>query len=341
MTAWQIMTGAPFPEGFDCSIKIEETELVSGANGKVREIIVRQSLEAFENLREAGEDFKKGDLVLNPGNVIGPEQILALEALGISKIPVFKKMVVAVISTGGELSENGAPLRDGQIPNSTSPFLKAALQQMGAEPVLFGVAGDDPKEYFSLLGKVLASQPDVIISTGAVSMGVHDYVSSVVRDRGGRVDFHGVLIRPGKPLLLAEFPNHGPIFFGLPGNPVATVVGLRFFVDPFLRARMGLAEEKPSWARVTETVRKPDGLKCFFKAQVHLGKGEPAVTILPGQPSFMVSPLLQSTAWGVLPEAGREIQKGEWVEVFPFYSSPYSWSQASVNLNPKSEKGCC
>jgi molybdopterin molybdotransferase len=339
--AWEIMTGAPFPPGYDCSAKVEDVEVVRDSKGRATEIVLSQSLEAGENLRGAGEDFRKGALVLERGERIGPEQLLALVALGVSKLKVFRKPVVAVISTGGELTAPGEAPKDGQVRNSTAPFLLAALREMQTEPRFFGTAGDDPGEYFATLKKALESKPDVIISTGAVSMGVHDYVSAIVSDLGGKIHFHRVSIRPGKPILLAEFPDS--IFFGLPGNPVSTVVGLRFFIEPFLRAWMGLPEEKPAWARLRAAAKKPAGLRCFFKARVSLEKGEAQATILKGQPSFMISPLLRSTAWGILPEDGREIPAGEWIEVYPFYSSSYSWSESHAESSAATPTGggCC
>jgi molybdopterin molybdotransferase len=339
--AWEIMTGAPFPPGYDCSAKVEDVEVVRDSKGRATEIVLSQALEAGENLRGAGEDFQKGALVLDRGERIGPEQILALVALGVPKLKVFRKPVVAVISTGGELTAPGETPRDGQVRNSTAPFLLAALRELQAEARFFGTAGDDPGEYFATLKKALDSKPDVIISTGAVSMGVHDYVSAVVSDLGGKIRFHRVSIRPGKPILLAEFPNS--VFFGLPGNPVSTVVGLRFFIEPYLRAWLGQPEEKPAWARLRAAAKKPDGLRCFFKAQVSLEKGEARATILKGQPSFMISPLLRSTAWGILPEAGRETPAGEWIEVYPFYSSAYSWSESRTEASAATHAGggCC
>ena len=326
--AWEIMTGAPFPNGFDASMKIEDVVVERDSTGKAVSIEISQQCEYEDYLRPAGEDFQIGTSVIKAGAVITAEHLMALSALGFTEIEVQRKLRVALISTGKEVVDHGADLQPGQIRNSTAPYLMATLEQLGLKLMSHVNVGDDPADFFRELGHCIDSSPDLIISTGAVSMGKHDFIPSVLRDYGAEILFHQVAIRPGKPILLAKIPK-GPVFFGLPGNPVSSVVGMRFFVEPFLRAWSGRKIERPLRARLKTSINKVEGLQCFFKAKLEMGEGDPQVAVLAGQPSFMIRPLLESSAWAILPQAGREISAGEWVDVYPLNSSNQDWAANS------------
>jgi molybdopterin molybdotransferase len=161
------------------------------------------------------------------------------------------------------------------------------------------------------------------VTTGAVSMGKHDFIKDALVDCGARIHYHKVAIRPGKPGLFAELParalSPGPVVFGVPGNPVSTVVGLRFFIGPYLRALRGLSPERPRRAYLETATPKPNGLKCFFKARVTEKLDATSVRALAGQPSFMVSPLLKSNAWVVFPEQDSMVPEGTAVDVYALY----------------------
>jgi molybdopterin molybdotransferase len=172
-----------------------------------------------------------------------------------------------------------------------------------------------------MIDQILKHQPDVIVTTGAVSMGKHDFVSSALKELGAETVFHKVAIRPGKPILFAKFES-GPVVFGLPGNPVATVVGWRFFIEPYLRELMGLKAEAPLRAKLPEQPDSPEGLRCFYKAR--LGENSNEVEVLSGQMSFMVSPLLDANVWAVIPE--QTIGKDLTIDVYPLQSHIGSYS---------------
>ena len=361
-TAVEIMTGAPLPEGpWDAVIKIEEVELVRNAQGPVTDILVSKSISQGENIRKKGEDFALGQLVATRGMEVTPDLILAMAGLGLHEARVARRPRVAVISTGRELTGPEVPtLAPGMIRNSTAPYLMAALPRLGVEARWYGTIADEPGAFQELISKVLRDRPDVILTTGAVSMGKHDFVRPALEQLGARVHFHKMAIRPGKPLLFAEFSD-GPVVFGVPGNPISTAVGLRFFLTPYFRVLQGLAPEVPLRARLSKPTQKPDGLRCYFKARVELKDDGAWVESLPGQGSALVGPLLRANAWVELPEEGRQVSSGEWVSVHPFFpmEKPWSFEKGSnsparnAHLDSKaakmshgvqaqdSEKGCC
>jgi molybdopterin molybdotransferase len=320
--AWEIMTGGPFPKGFDAAIKIEDVKIISkNPHGTPLEIEITEEAEFEQNLREAGEDFDLGTLVLSRGQIIHPEHLMALSAISKSEIPVLKRPKVAILATGKELAALGAPLKPGQIRNSTRHYLTASAKKWGADASFHGMTGDRPEDFAAMIKKILVHKPDVIITTGAVSMGKHDFVVQALSALGAETIFHKVAIRPGKPILFAQFKS-GPVVFGLPGNPVATVVGWRFFIEPYLRELMGLKPEAPVRAKLPEQPDRPEGLRCFYKAR--LGENSTEVEVLSGQMSFMVSPLLDANAWAVIPEddVGNDLT----IDVYPLQSHQGSYS---------------
>jgi molybdopterin molybdotransferase len=224
---------------------------------------------------------------------------------------------VALIATGKELVHHSTrELPPAAIRNSNVPYLAAALPSHGAECVLATQVGDEVADFRAALERAAAAGADLVITTGAVSAGRHDFVAEQLAALDARLRFHKAAIRPGKPLLFAELPA-GPAVLGLPGNPVATAVGLRFFASAFLRAAAGLPPELPVRAALRAEARKPRGLRWFAKARLHLGPAGAAVDVLPGQGSAMVGSLLAADAWAVLAEEGDRCPAGAEVEAFP------------------------
>ena len=167
--------------------------------------------------------------------------------------------------------------------------------------------------------RTLAAGADVVLTTGGVSAGRLDLLPGVIRELGGEVLFHKVAIRPGKPLLHARLPG-GALLFGLPGNPLAVAVGMRFFVIPALRALQGLAPEAASPASTAEPVRGRGTLRFFAKALVETdGSGRRQVRILPGQESFRIAPLLRANCWAIVPEGLPDIPAGGMLRTVPLY----------------------
>ncbi len=314
----EIMTGAPTPPGADAVVPIEMVE-VSG--DKVR-FNARPKMGA--NIRRAGEDFKAGAQLLKEGQRIYPQHIMPLAALGIDKAEVYKPPRTFFLATGNELVDDlSQQLEPGQIYNSNLPYGVAALKAMEVEcSVIQGgeSLSDNRDRFIKLLKPIIEDQePAIIISSGAVSAGRFDFIRDGLEQCGAEILFHRVKIKPGKPNLFARLPN-GTLYFGLPGNPVATAVGLRFFVQPCISAMMGMEEEKPMLAKAITPFKKRHGLRMFLKARAESWEdGFLTVDFLEGQASFMVSPFLNMNCWAVAREDSEEISAGEIVELYSLY----------------------
>jgi molybdopterin molybdotransferase len=306
--AVEIMTGAPMPPGTDAVVKVEDVERLNGGSA----IALRGPAEAGDFVRPRGGDFAKGDVIVEGGSLIEPRHLMALAALGHARVPVRIRPRVAVVSTGKEVVPYDQKPAAGQLRNATAPYLAAELRARGAQVLTVASVGDEPSQFRGRLESLLDDDLDLIVVTGAVSMGRHDYVPRVVQELGAELLFHKTAVRPGKPLLAASFGN-GPLLVGLPGNPVSTAMGLRFFIEPVLRFLVGRAPETPVRARLSERVEKPEGLRCFFKGVVEGGKAR----CLPGQASYQIKPLLQGTHWVVLSEKDAAVEAGVEVEAYP------------------------
>ncbi|MCX6127624.1 MAG: molybdopterin-binding protein, partial [Proteobacteria bacterium] len=143
-----------------------------------------------------------------------------------------------------------------------------------------------------------------------------DFIKTGLQELGARLHFHKVAMRPGKPLLFAEWDN-GPVWFGLPGNPVSTIVGWRFFVDPYLRALCGRGEEQPEPAILQNSIKKPSEMICFYKAYRQNHASQLQLTLLDGQASYMISPLLKANCWAILMPGSSEVKEGDLVVTLP------------------------
>lgn len=319
--ATEIMTGAPIPtNGFDAVLRIEDVRVERNSAGEALAIYLTRPARPQENIRLAGTDFSVGQPVLSLGTRVGPEHLLACATLGVAHLTVKRKLRVGVVSTGSELTSSETKnLKPGMIRNSTGPFLLAALQGLGVQAEFLGLICDDPSVYKAVLERAMSDGVDIIISTGAVSVGKFDFVSEVLTELGAKIHFHKAAIRPGKPILFAELipGSEGPVFFGMPGNPVATAVGLRFFVEPYLRALLRLSAESPFKAVLSSDFTKPAGLRCFFKARAESHSDGLKVQALKGQASYVVSSMLESNCWVVLTEEGVCSEKQSSVDIFP------------------------
>ncbi|RIL03464.1 MAG: molybdopterin molybdenumtransferase MoeA, partial [Proteobacteria bacterium] len=255
------------------------------------------------------------------GTRMGPQHLVALSMAGVASIEVYARPRVVIISTGNELVsfDSSEPL-EYQIRNSTAPLLVAALKACGVSIEFQGIVADDAEQLERALLTAIEQRPDIIITTGGVSVGKFDLVESAFSKLGGKVHFHKAAVRPGKPILFGEFAGYeftgkGPTFFGLAGNPLAVAAAIRFFVKPYLCALFGEGPEKPQRLPLTEDVQKPAGLS-FFQGGVRDGQG---VKALSGQASFMAASFLKAEGWIVgQPELAR-INAGDLVEWYPLW----------------------
>ncbi len=227
--AAKIMTGAPLPPGVDTVVPVELTR-PDGA-----EVRVLEPVEPGANVRGAGEDVAVGDVVIPRGARLGPAEIGLLASLGVEQVTVARRPRVAVLATGSELVPPGQPVGPGQIRDSNSFTAFGQVREAGGEPVMLGIARDEPEETRRLVAAAL--EADVVITSGGVSVGEFDFVKQVQEELGVERRFWGVKTKPGKPL---AFGARGrTLVFGVPGNPVAAMVSFELYIRPALLALQG------------------------------------------------------------------------------------------------------
>lgn len=317
--AWEIMTGAGIPDGYDCVVKIEDiTILQADKTGRPQRIKLNDTdIPLGNNIRKAGQDFAPNDVIIYAGETINAAHISALATVGIANINVQKKPTVAVISTGKEIIDDAnIELESGQIRNSNGPYLIAILQEMGIEATYIGTIADEIDDYENCLNGLMGRY-DIIISTGAVSMGRHDFIPESLERLGAKIIFHKCKIRPGKPILFAKFKQAKSYYFGLPGNPISTSVGLRFFVCNLMNVLQNRALETPIAAKLQQENHKPHSFKMFNKAFAKIESGNLTVNILSGQESFKIKPLLKANCWAVFEENQHKTMAGDLVNIYP------------------------
>ena len=316
--ACEIMTGASLPNGLDSVVPVEQVSILErDGDGRPLRIRLEAAVPPGAHVRRRGEDVALGERVAFAGTPLTSASHMLLAALGVATLAVRPRVPAALFTTGRELIDDPAqPLLPGQIRNSNGPFLADRLEEAGACVVHRETVGDDVAAFTAALERGLAAGARVVLSTGAVSMGRHDFVPDALRALGATIVFHKVAIRPGKPLLFARLPG-GQLYFGLPGNPVSSAVGMRFFVEPALRAMLGLPQEQPLLLPLAADARKKPGLRFFLKARAALAAGARLqVELMAGQESFRIKPLLDANAWAVLDAEADILPAGTLVPVF-------------------------
>jgi molybdopterin molybdotransferase len=305
--AARIMTGAVIPEGADSVIRQEDTK----KNGKT--IVIYTSAEKGQNIRFAGEDVQKGELVVNKGSALRPADIGMMAALGKAFISVYQRPRVAIMSTGDELVdiEINPPL--GKIINSNSYSLAAQVLECGGIPIMLGISKDkklDLQEKFKT-----ALHADVIISSGGVSVGDFDFVKDVMGEIGNAMHFWQVAMRPGKPLAFGAIESV-PLF-GLPGNPVSAMVSFEQFVRPSLLKMQGHRKifRQTAKAICAEEIQKSAGFKHFIRAIVKKEKDQYIASITGDQGSGILKSMVMANALIVMRENETRIKKGSQVTI--------------------------
>lgn len=316
--ALAIMTGAALPPGYASVVPVEDVEVEArDASGRVTQIRLLKPVRTGQHCRRAGEDIAQGQCVLAEGHRLRASDLPILRGIGVEQLPVRARPRVALLCTGAELVAPGGTLGPGQIHDTNSLSLTLALRAAGAEIVLVRRFGDDPDLFRMALKDARAAGADLVVSTGAVSMGRYDFIPEALRQLGAEQHFHKLAMRPGKPLLFASLPD-GTLYFGLPGNPVSSLVGARFFVNAAIRTLLGLPAETPRLLPLSAAVAQKPPLTMFQKARVLHEAGEPLrVERLAGQESFRIAPLLEADAWAVLPADAELLPAGTPVPVYP------------------------
>lgn len=313
----EIMTGARMPVGLDAVIPVEQTELLaSHEDGSPARIRVLQDMRVGQNVRLAGSDIARDAVAVAAGTRIDAATIMLLAALGQVQVNVVRRPRVAIICTGKELQADASqPLDADRIHASNGPYLAAALIAAGADVVSSVIVDDTAITFADALRNVLRDGVDLVISTGAVSMGRFDFIPELLREAGAELLFHGVSMRPGKPLLAARLAQ-GPVLLAMPGTPMAVAVAMRFFVNPLLRAMLGQAAETPLAATLAAPQSSKPGLRHFLRGRLAIDtQGRLQATPLSQQQPFRIHAFAQSDAWIILDGESADCPAGTMVAI--------------------------
>jgi len=302
----RIMTGAPVPEGADAIVPVEQTD------GGTEVVALKAAPEVGTYVRRAGEDVAAGDVVLAAGTVLGPAQIGVAAATGHARVPVRRRPVVLVLSTGSELVAPGAPLQHGQIYESNGPMLAAAVEDAGARAELLRFVPDDVEQFLAVLAE-RAVGVDLVLTSGGVSAGAYEVVKDALAGRG--VTFDKVAMQPGGPQGAGRLDGGVPVVT-LPGNPVSALVSFEVFVRPVLRAALGHQHpERPVVvARLAQRLTSPSGRRQFRRGVLDAREG--TVAEIGGPPSHLLGSLAKADCLFVVPEDVTELVAGSEVAVW-------------------------
>lgn len=322
-TAVRIMTGAPIPPGADTVIPFEETDEVDQrsrgiSSADLRQIGIRVALPQGFNVRPAGEDVRRGALVLGEGTALRSAHLGVLASLGLPKVRVIRPPVVAILATGDELREPGEPLNPGQIYNSNSYSTAAQVLSCGGIPKVLPIARDTLEDLISKFQQGLDA--DFFITSAGVSTGEYDLVKDVLT-RQGTMAFWRVRMRPGRPLAfgLLERPDGSKVpHLGLPGNPVSSMVAFDQFARPALMKMQGkTAGMRPTIkAKIESAISHLDGRRFYARVLVEKDKNGGFLARLSGpQGSNVLTALAMANGLLIVPEGRTSVEPGEELEV--------------------------
>jgi molybdopterin molybdotransferase len=301
----QIMTGAPVPQWADTVVPVEQITLKEND-----QIVVRELSDKGGNIRREGEDIKAGETLLVEGNFLTPEKLMVCASFGFLTLQVYKQPDVVLLSSGDELLELGEERSFGGIYNSSKYFLTAALGRLGLKVQKSLHLVDDPAKAEAILQENLNfDRPTLILSTGAVSAGVKDFIPDLARKLGFETLIHKVAVRPGKPLFLAK--KHQLYWFGLPGNPISTVTSWHFFVRAFLAAAAHYPAIHLEKVPLSTDLSKPEALCCFYRGAFD----GISVRVSPRQGSAHLLASTEANTYIVLLDGISELKAGTTVDV--------------------------
>ena len=302
-----IMTGAPAPNGADAIVMVEYTSL----SGK--RVTVTRSVARGDNIVEAGSEARKEQFLLHHGTRMDYGAIALAASVGLQTISVFRRPEVAILSTGDEIVEIGERPGPHQIRNSNSYSLAAQVQQAGGVPKMLGIAHDEADHLRGLIEQGM--EHDLLVLTGGVSMGRYDLVEQVLAELSAEFFFTGAQIQPGRPVVFGRVRER--YFFGLPGNPISTMVTFELFARPMLEALAGMAARELCFvhARLKSEIKTKTGLTRFLPALLS-GEFEEAEVELAGwHGSGDVAAMARSNCYIVIPPDREKIASGEWVAI--------------------------
>ena len=300
--AMAISTGGVVPDGADAVVPLEDVVHTDNS------IEVAGVVSAGAHVRPRGGDVAAGDVVVEAGVRLGAAQLGALAAAGVAALSCARRPRVAVLTTGSELAHVGDPLAPGQVYESNGLMLAAALAAVGADVETLPAVADDETAHRDALARGLAA--DVLVTSGGVSVGPHDLVRRTEAELGVEEVFWQISVKPGKPV---SFGVHGAtLVFGLPGNPVSSLVGCELFVKPALRALQGLREPLPRFepGRLGSPLRRGEGRDEFVRARSRPDAEAVVLEPLSGQESHMIVRAAAADALVLVPRGEGELAAG-------------------------------
>jgi len=319
-TAVRIMTGAPVPAGADSVVIFEDTDETERA-GHPAEIGILIKAQPGQNIRRAGEDIARGVMVLGKGTLLRPSEVGVLASLGLDRVSVIRRPVVAVLVTGDELVAVGEPLTEGKIYNSNSYSLAALVRHYGGIPKVLGIARDSEDSVVAGLCRGLDA--DMLITSGGVSAGDYDVVKDVLAKQG-EIAFHRVKMKPGKPLAFGVIrgnsasgePKNIP-HLGLPGNPVSSMITFELFARPAMFKMMGRRQTaKPTVRAVVEdAVANTDGRRVYTRVIVQKRQGRYYARLTGPQGSGILTSMARANGLMIIPDDKRDLSPGDEAEV--------------------------
>lgn len=329
--AFSIMTGAPVPRGADAVLMVEYTKLHDS------HVEIQKGLAPGENIVAQGAEARGGDVLLTRGIRLNETGIALAASVGKSRLEVFKRPRVAVLTTGDEIVDVSAQPGPTQIRNSNSYSLAAQIQQTGAEPVLLPIAPDEPRRLRELIEQGL--QYDLLLMTGGVSMGRYDLVEQVLTEMQAEFFFTGAKIQPGRPVVFGQWEASrgadtsvdklrassareippAKYFFGLPGNPISTMVTFELFARPILEALSGMPPQPLTFlhACLKSEIRVKPGLRRFLPAHLSGQYENSHVELIPWQGSGDIAARSRSNCLLIIPPDRDNIAAGEWIAIIP------------------------
>lgn len=312
--AARIMTGAIVPPGADRVVPVEFTNINWQEGEAIPEWVeIRKSVDPGAYIRQTGEDFRAGEVVLT-ARKLQPTEIGFLAMLGISTVKVHRRPRVALFSSGDELLEPGQKLQPGKIFDANSYTLRSAIQQAGAECIWLGIIPDDKSAVLKVFDSAVESDADVILSTAGVSVGVFDFIRLVLEEAGA-IHFWKVNMRPGKPLAFGQYRTIP--FIGLPGNPVSAYVGFEVFVWPVLQRLLGFPEQNRTRikARLQEAIES-DGRESYLRGVVLKNNSGWSARLTGHQGSGNLHSLVEANALLIVPSGVKSLPAGSEIEAW-------------------------
>jgi len=321
-TAVRIMTGAPLPEGADAVVKFEDTDEVDRKSSTADLSQIGISCEAKKglNVRRRGEDIARGNLVLEKGRVLRPQEIGVLASLGFSTALVIRRPIVAILATGDELIGVDQPLPPGKIYDSNTYTIAAEVSRYGGIPRVLGIGRDSVESLDEKIDQALDA--DMLITSGGVSKGDYDIVKDVLAEHG-EIGFWTVCMKPGKPIAFGLIEKtkgrrkRKVPHLGLPGNPVSSMITFEQFARPAILKMIGKkVMTKPTVRAIIEgDITNTDGRRVFARVMVTRRSGQYYASLTGPQGSGILTSMVRANGVAVIPESNKEVKAGDMVEV--------------------------